>query len=199
MSRPSRRELLRSLAAAAVAAASIDHVAAQEAHQHIIDEQSVSGGGPYRPKALTPHEYETLDRLTDLIIPAEGSAPGARAAGAAAWIDSLAAVNEQLKGIYTSGLAWMDRAMTTRGAKDFVTASEVQQKALLDQLAYKKRQTPELADGVQFFGWARRMTVDAFYTSKIGTDSLGYRGNTYLGEFKVPAEVMEYVNKRSPI
>jgi Gluconate 2-dehydrogenase subunit 3 len=199
MFRPSRRDLLRSLAAAALAATSIDSLAAQAAHRHIIEEQDLSSGGGYSPKALNPHEYATLDRLTDLIIPTEGTTPGARAAGAAAWIDSLAAVNEQLRGIYASGLAWVDRTMTSRGARDFVTAPEAQQRALLDQLAYKKNQTPDLAEGVKFFEWARRMTVDAFYTSRIGTESLGYRGNGALGEFKVPAEVMDYVNKRSPL
>jgi hypothetical protein len=199
MFKPSRRDLLRSLAAAAVAATSLDTAAAQALHQHLIDEQSTSGGGAYRPKALNAHEFATLDRLTDLIIPAEGAAPGARAAGAAAWIDSLAAVNDQLRVIYLGGVAWMDRSMQSRGATDFVGAPEAQQRALLDQLAYKKNQTPDVADGVRFFDWARRMTVDAFYTSRIGTDSLGYRGNVFLGEFKVPAEVMDYVNKRSPI
>lgn len=199
MSNLSRRDLLRALAAAAVAGASIDTFAAQAAHQHIVDEQSRAGGGDYRPKALGAHEYATLDRLTDLIIPAEGSAPGARAAGAAAWIDSLAAVNDQLKGIYTSGLAWMDRTMQSRGAADFVTAPEALQRALLDQLAYKKNQTPDLTEGVRFFEWARRMTVDAFYTSEIGARALGYRGNGFLGEFRVPAEVIDYMNKRSPL
>lgn len=36
-------------------------------------------------------------------------------------------------------------------------------------------------------------------TSKIGTERLGYRGNGYLGEFKVPSEVLDYINKRSPL
>ena len=41
-------------------------------------------GGAYTPKALTAHEYRTLERLTDLIIPVENGKPGAVAAGAAA-------------------------------------------------------------------------------------------------------------------
>ena len=69
-------------------------------------------GGAYTPEGAVAHEYQTLERLTDLIIPVENGEPGAVAAGAAAWIDMMASENEQLKGIYTTGLAWLDTTMT---------------------------------------------------------------------------------------
>ena len=81
----------------------LDRVSAQEVHQMAIAAQSATGG-TYTPKALTDHEYRTLVRLTDLIIPVENGKPGAVAAGAAAWIDMLASENAQLKDIYTK--AW---------------------------------------------------------------------------------------------
>ena len=62
-------------------------------------------------EGVDAHEYRTLERLTDLIIPVENGAPGAVAAGAAAWIDMMASENDQLKSIYTTGLAWLDTAM----------------------------------------------------------------------------------------
>ena len=197
MSELSRRQLLQALASAALATTSIDQAAAQEAHR-AVGEQMAGTGGPYVPKALDPHEFASLECLTDPIIPAEGTAPGARAAGAAAWIDALAAENKQLLTIYKDGLGWLDRAVVGQ-ATDFVSAAESQQKALLDVLAFKKNQPPDAAAGARFFEWARRMTVDAFYTSKVGIERLGYAGNTFLPEFKVPGEVIEYMNKRSPI
>ena len=187
---------MRSLSAA-LAATSIDRAAAEEAH-HALAEQMAATGGRYVPKALDAHEFATLERLTDLIIPEQGTAPGARAAGAAAWIDALAAENKQLLTIYTDGLGWLDRAVAGQPT-DFVSAAESQQKALLDVLAFKKNQPPDVAAGARFFEWARRMTVDAFYTSKVGIERLGYAGNTILPEFKVPGEVIQYMNKRSPI
>ena len=48
---------------------------------------------------------------------------------------------------------------------------------MLDQIAYRKNQTPELAPGIRFFDWARRMTVDAYYTSAAGIKEVGYMGN----------------------
>ena len=146
---------------------------------------------------MSAHAYQTLERLTDLIIPVENGAPGAVASGAAAWIDMMASENDQLKGIYTTGLAWLDTAMAGRGAKDFLSATPEQQTALLDLIAYRKNQSPELAPGIEFFTWARRMTVDAFYTSAIGIKDIDYRGNTALSSYPAPTEAIAYALKRS--
>jgi hypothetical protein len=198
MSELSRRSLLRGLAAAVAAAGSFDPLAAQEVHR-MAAQQSPGKDKPYNPKALGTHEYATLDCLTELIIPAEANAPGARDAGAAAWIDMLANENAQLQTIYTGGLAWLDYEMQRRHSTNFVAAAPAQQRELLDQLAYKNNHQPELAAGARFFEWARRMTVDAFYTSKVGIAALGYQGNQVLLKFTVPAEAIDYMNKRSPV
>src|SRR5438067_11756032 len=105
MSEYSRRDLLRNIALAVVSSEAVN---AQDGHQ--VHQMAAADGakpGRYQPKALTAHQYSTLERLTDLIVPPEGESPGAMAAGAAAWIDMLASENERLAGIYTSGLAWL--------------------------------------------------------------------------------------------
>jgi gluconate 2-dehydrogenase gamma chain len=68
---------------------------------------------------------------------------------------------------------------------------------MLDLIAYRKNDTPELGPGIAFFTWVRNMTVDAFYTSKAGMDDLGYMGNSAMSEFHVPAEAIDYALKRS--
>lgn len=196
MSDLSRRQLLRVLARAAVAASAIDKVAAEQVHR-MIEGQAALTGAPYAPTALTRHEYLSLDRLTDLIIPAEGPTPGARAAGAAAWIDMLAGQNQQLLQIYRDGIAWLDAS--SKDAGGFVAVSEERQRAVLAAVAIKRIQRPESVEGTRFFELARRMTVDAFYTSRLGFARLGYQGNDALAEFTVPAAVIAYMNARSPI
>ena len=129
-------------------------------------------GGPYILKALTLPQFCTLERLTDLIIPSENGKPGAVAAFVPEWIDTLLGVNDELKSRYKKGLAWIDTAMTSRGAADFVTAAAPQQVALLDLIAYQKNRSPELDPGIDFFILVRRMTVDGFYTSRIGMRDL---------------------------
>ena len=84
-----------------------------------------------------------LERLTDLIIPVEDGKPGALAAGCAAWIDMISSENDRLKSIYNTGFAWLDQAMKTRGAADFVSATPAQQTELLDVIAYRRNESPK--------------------------------------------------------
>ena len=119
------------------------------------------------------------------------------AAGAAAWIDMLASENAQLKQTYTTGLAWLDAAMKSRGAADFVSATPAQQTAMLDLIAYRRNQSAELASGIEFFTWARRMTVDAFYTSEIGIRDIDYQGNRPMMAYPAPTEAIAYALKKS--
>ncbi|MPZ21379.1 MAG: hypothetical protein GEV06_26325 [Luteitalea sp.] len=195
MSEISRRDILRTLASTIVSAGVIDRVAAHEVHA-IVDQAARAAGGAYTPTALSAHEFQTLDHLTDLIVPAENGGPSASDAGVAAWIDMLAGVNDKLKWIYTSGLKWLDDAMRQEGASDFLSASHTQQTAMLDRIAYQRNETPELAPGIEFFRWTRRMTVDGFYTSKVGMSDI-YLGNTASATYVVPAESIQYALKRS--
>ena len=196
MSDISRRDVLRRLALALTAAGTLDRVSAQEVHQIAAHRQ---GQGPYEPQAFTDHEFRTLERLTDLIIPVEDRKPGALAASCAPWIDTISSENDELKTIYTEGFAWLDAAMKPRGAPDFVSAPPSEQIAMLDLIAYRLNETPELAPGIQFFGWVRRMTVDAFYTSEIGIKDIDYRGNSPRGSYESPSEAIAYALKRSPV
>lgn len=194
MSEITRRDVLRRLGATLMATGVLDRVSAQEVH-HLATAQSSTGA--YSPKALSDHEYKTLVRLTDLVIPVENGKPGAVAAGAAAWIDLLASENMQLKEIYSDGIAWIDAEMKRRNSPEFVSATPEQQTALLDIIAYRRNSTPELDPGIQFFTWARRMTVDAFYTSEIGIADIDYRGNRPQATYPEPTEAIAYALKRS--
>ena len=195
MSDITRRDVLRRLGLTLMATGVLDRVAAQEVHQ--MTAAAPGGASAHTPKAMTAHAYQTLERLTDLIIPVENGRPGALAAGAAAWIDMLASENPQLKEIYTTGLAWLDDTMKKRGAADFVSAAPADQTALLDLIAYRRNQSPELDRGIQFFAMARRMTVDAFYTSEIGIADIDYQGNRPQATYPAPTEAIAYALKRS--
>ena len=195
MSDISRREALKGLAAAFAAAGAIDQFVAADAHAMVAQ---VTAVGPYTPKALSAHEYQTLLELTDFIIPVENNKPGAVQAGVPGWIDSLLAVNVDLKKRYTDGLAWIDQTMKARHNVDFISAVHVQQTGLLDQIAFQKNRSPELEPGIDFFILLRRMTVDGFYTSPIGQRDI-YQGNIARAEFIVPKEAMDFVISRSPL
>jgi len=196
MSEISRRDVLQRLALAIAAAGTIDALDAREAHA-AVRQAAAATGGKYAPKALSAHEFATLERLTDLIIPADDK-PGALQADVAPWIDMLLNVNGDLKAKYTTGLAWLDTAVTADGPKDFVGATPAPQAALLDVIAYKKHRTPENGGGIDFFVLARRMTCDGFYTSPVGMRDV-YMGNTPQAAFVVPQAAIDHVLSRSPL
>jgi len=196
MSELTRRDVLQRLALAIAAAGAIDTLDAHEAHV-AAQQATVAAGGKYAPKALSAHEFATLERLTDLIIPADDK-PGALQAEVAPWIDLLLNVNADLKAKFTTGLAWLDAAVAADGAKDFVSATPAQQTALLDVIAFRRNRTTENATGVEFFTLARRMTCDGFYTSAIGMRDV-YVGNMPQAAFVVPPAAIDHVTSRSPL
>ena len=183
MSDVSRRDLLRTTAAA-MAGGTLTPLLAAPA--------------PASPKALTAHEFQTLHTLSGLILPADKASPGAKETGAAAWIDLMASQNPELAAIFTGGLAWLDEQMRHGGYADFLSASEGDQTALLDLIAFRRNDGPELGPGIRFFAWARRLVVDAWVTSPTGTKALGYMGNTGVAEFVVPAASLNWAINHSP-
>jgi|SRR5579884_1182744 len=196
MSELSRRDILRNIALATVAGTFIPAMG-QHVHQMAADEKAATGA--YTPKALNQHEYRTLQRLAELIMPADSGDPSALEAGAPDWIDLMCSANEQLADIYTGGIAWLDRQMRARNGADFVSAAPAQQTAMLDLIAFRKNDGPELGPGIHFFDWARKMVIDAYYTTPAGVKSVGYLGNKAVSRFFVPQECIDYVLKRSPV
>ncbi len=148
-------------------------------------------------KALTAHEYATLQKLSDLILPADDHSPGALEAGAAGFLDFLCSVNSDLRYLYTGGLMWLDEAMEHGSGKPFLEAAPVEQTAMLDKIAYRKNASPEFDPGIEFFALCRRMVADAYYTTPIGYKEVGYMGNSGMAQFSVPKEALEYALKRS--
>jgi gluconate 2-dehydrogenase gamma chain len=191
----SRREALRNIAMS-VTLAGMPLEAAQHVHEHAAA-QKKKAAGVYKPKLFNEHEYATVRRLTELIIPADDVSGSAVEAGAPEFIDLIANHNNAIGLRMTGGLAWLDHEMMSKHGKTFVECTPQQQTAMLDIIAYRKNITPETGPGVEFFRWIRRLTADAFYTSPIGIKDVGYLGNKGMTKFEVPVAALEYAAKRS--
>jgi hypothetical protein len=198
----SRRELFRNLGVSAAlagpGASLVSAQVAQHVHETVAQEKAAAPKGEYTPKCFTAHEFKTLQRLSDLIIPADEHSSGALQAGAADWIDYMASNSPKLAQIFTGGIGWLDHHMQQHHAVDFADAKPEQQTAILDVIAYHRNETSENFPGIHFFGWARNLVTDAYYTSPIGIKELGYMGNSAMSEFHVPEEALQYALKRSP-
>ena len=217
----SRRILLKRIAVAVASTGMLDLASGQHVHKAVSHQKERTG--EYTPQAFHAGEYETLQRLSKLIVPADDHSGSALDAGAPEFIDLLSSQNEELADIFISGIFWLDREMGRRQAGRFKDASEEEQTRLLDDLAaeadgaeealrgsragveyagfmdYTARTDRRLGPGARFFVWARRLIVDAFYTSDIGFEDVGYKGNQYLTEYEVPQEAIDYVMERSPL
>jgi gluconate 2-dehydrogenase gamma chain len=192
----SRREIFQiignSIVLTAAGSGVLSPALAQHVHVALADAKSLSGGLNYQPRAFTKHNFQTLRKLAEIVI------PGATESGAAEYIDFLSSRNADLAAIFNGGFGWLDDYMQKKYTTDFLTAKPTDQTALLDTLAYKANYTPETQGGLQFFTWLRNMVVDAYYTSPAGVKDIGFMGNGAMAEFSVPKEAVDYAIKRSP-
>lgn len=179
----SRRDLLRNVALAATLGG-LEPLAAQHVHQMAAADKK---GGVYTPKLFKEMEWKSVEAFAEVVM------PGASKGGAKEFIDLICGANPTLAATWTGGLSWM----AVRLGKPFHLATAAEQTALLDQIAFRKNNSPALAAGINFFDLARRMVVDAYYTSAVGTAELGYLGNKGMSEFKVPGNAVAYAMRRA--
>ena len=123
----------------------------------------------YKFSFFTTEEQALVERLMELIIPADEHSPGAKAARVPAFADLMIST-----GADRAKVAW--RA----GLAAFGSASKSQLlEAVLAQAAAEE-DAPKSELGL-FFVELKRMTVDGYYTSSIGIhDEMGYVGNQHL-------------------
>jgi hypothetical protein len=183
----SRRDILKSLTLTAVAGSVLRVIpleAAEYVHRMVRQEKS-GAENQYTPKFFSAHAYKTLRSLCNSIIPPDEESKGALEAGAPEFIDLITSENAEYQVELGGGLMWLDNTCIDRYDKVYLNCAPQQQKEILDLIAYRKnaKKDPSLGQGIEFFGFLRKLTADGFFTSEIGIEYLGYIGNTYVKEF----------------
>ena len=148
----------------------------------------------YQPLFFSPAHYRVVERLAEMIIPADDT-PGATQAGVAEFIDFMVAnrvpvsgsrdirstddaieSGRQAQNRFVAGLNWMNARSQSEYRHEFLDCTPEQQHSLLEELAYRAKFTPGTESGRQFFQMMRDYTVVGYYTTRIGLESLGYPG-----------------------
>lgn len=192
----SRRGFFHGLSVATVVSAGAASLEAQQhAHHQVSSEKQAAGA--YQAKFFTAHEMATMKRLAELVIPADEGGPSAATVGAHEFIDLICSKAPEIAMACTGGLQWLDGISTRRYQTKFVSSSEAQQTELLNLIAYKKNETPELAPGIEFFTLARRMIVDGYFTTREGFKDIGFLGNRGTTKWDVPAASLNYALERA--
>jgi hypothetical protein len=186
MSDLNRRDALKALGVAPLAgmldwsAPSVERTTRLIAGLHA--DEVAGEAAAYVPKFFTPHEWKTVRVLSDILIPKDERSGSATDAKAPEFIDFMLTDKETSEGSKVSmrgGLAWLDTEMRKRFAKDFISSTDAERKAVLDDIAYPKKATPEFKRGSQWFDRMRNNVGAAFFSSAMGWQDLKYMGNVF--------------------
>ncbi len=140
---------------------------------------------------FTEHEAATIAVLCDIILPADDQSGGALDAEVPAFIEFISKDIPTHQLPLRGGIMWLDNESIDRFGATFLDASQDQQIQIIDDIAYPDTATPDMQPGVKFFDRMRNLTLTGFYTTRIGIDALGYKGNVPNVWDGVPEQVLE--------
>jgi hypothetical protein len=142
---------------------------------------------------FSEHEMDTIRVLCALILPANEHFGSAADAGAPEFIEFMAKDIPEMQTSLRGGLMWLDHQSNTEFGTEFKATEEARQKQLLDRIAFYDATIPMSQQSleIQFFSLMRNLTLCGYYTSKMGIEDLGYKGNTPNVWDGVPDDVLE--------
>lgn len=133
---------------------------------------------PSKPTFLQPAEFQTIEALSERIIP-RSDTPGAKDAGVTLLIDKAIVADPTLMQPYRAGIADLNALALSSYGAEFVALDEKKQIALLTPLSLETDSPLG-----KFFAMVKDMTVDGYYKTEAGLKTeLGWHGNTYLASF----------------
>ncbi|HTO27184.1 MAG TPA: gluconate 2-dehydrogenase subunit 3 family protein [Devosia sp.] len=178
MSDISRREMVGVLSVATAATAFGCKAAdVQRAADHVA-----ATTGRYTPGFFTPEEWKTVNVLVDVIIPKDERSGSATDAGVPQFMDFMMQENPDSQQRMRLGLAWLNRESRARFQASFPDATGEQQLSLVNEIAWpeKAKGTETLKEPARFFTNFRNLTASGFWSSRMGVEDLGYKGNVYV-------------------
>jgi Gluconate 2-dehydrogenase subunit 3 len=185
----SRRDALKGLAGigASLPVLNTNLLARDHDHDHGSHGQAAKTEpkkAPYKAKFFNADQMALVATISELIIPTDDHSPGAIKAEVPEFIDLMVSESpNEAKKTWADGLAAMDKLSQDKNGAPFNKATKDQQIAILTEIS-KNEAKPQTQEE-KFFKSIKNMTIDGYYTSKIGIhEELQYKGNTYLKEFK---------------
>ena len=155
-----RRELLELLAVAvpALAGLSPERLAALERDAR---------GSSWRRGLFTPQQFQTVDQLSEIIIPATAT-PGAHAAAVAAFIELMVAdwYGEEDRAAFLSGLEEVNHRSMRSSGRAFLDATAEDQAALVAELDAEALGANAPKDS--FWRRFKALTLYGYFTSEVG-------------------------------
>ena len=199
-----RRESLKSIILGSLAGGLVVHGCAPSADeaQTLVTTEGHFGRTPEEKELIAElnaeqffntHEMATITVLCNLILPPVEQYGGIEEAEVPEFIEFMAKDIPELQLLMRGGLMWLDHKSNTDFQMEFKLAAEEQQKQILDTIAFYDPYTPMQQQPleIQFFSLMRNLTLTGYYTSKVGIEELGYKGNMPNIWDGVPQEVLD--------
>lgn len=142
------------------------------------------------PDFFTEHEMLTITALADIIIPADEVSGSASDAGVPDFIEFIVKDLPEHQTPMRGGLRWLDVQCLNRFDSNFVDCNDNQQLQMIEEIAYAGKARPEMQPGVAFFDRMRNLTASGFYTTEMGINDIGYKGNSPNKWEGVPEDVL---------
>src|SRR5262249_19736453 len=147
------------------------NLAAAQRHAHALKTDAKA----YKLQFFTAQENDLLDRVAEMILPADQHSPGAHEAKVSLYIDLVVASSPE-----ATQQQWKDRLSAFAG--EFGQAAAPDQAAILNRLAAAEKNPRSPAE--HFFADMKRATLAGYYTSQVGLlKELGYQGNAVQSGF----------------
>ncbi len=197
-----RRESLKSLFIGSLAGGMLVNGCAPEKVEEPVAEKQPRGygrtpGEKLRDEKLlaeqffTQSEMETLATLCDIILPPADGRHSATDAGVPEFVEFMVKDIPRHQLPLRGGLMWLDHQSNKLFGRIFTSCNPEDQLVLCDLIAFPDKADPGMEQGVRFFSLVRDLTLTGFYTTRMGIDELGYKGNTPNVWDGVPDEVLQ--------
>jgi len=179
-----RRKLLKMIVASACAAEAkpLPAMGLNALHVHLSDKAKDLPSSP-TSGFFDKHQMNTIEALSEIIIPTDAHSPGAKAARVDEFVNETVSVsNHVIQKLWIDGIAAIDRMAKLKWGKPFADCGPAQQIKLLTEISQNEDHPETLEE--RFFVALKQATVEGYYLSEIGIhQDLQYEGNQVLAEF----------------
>lgn len=136
---------------------------------------------------FTKNEIKKIKRLANLILPPTPIG-NIEKAEVPEFIEFIVKDVPSFQKKLRDGLNWIDDFSKKSFNKYFIESTEIEQKEILDSVAYPKNNKSKEEE---FFSTFRDLVVTGYFTSEVGLKDLGYKGNQPNVWDGVPTEILK--------
>ena len=147
-------------------------------------------------KFFSDSELKTIEKIANIILPPNEKG-NIKDAGVVELFEIIAkdfstpAHDEYGEKVLRRGLNVFDKICNERFGVNLIDCSDDQIKSVFDSIAFNDNKDESLQEAIRLFAVYRGMVLTGYFTSEVGINDLGYKGNTPNVWDGVPDDVLK--------